>query len=101
MQISLSKDQVLLSQVRESLPRLVDEIDQGIRPGVSIIKDGQSKVVMISTELYEQLMLNREELTQAVQSAAHLLSGLKDLKNGKVVASERFLKGMQDKYGAF
>lgn len=100
MALSLSKDQVLLSQARKDLSRLVDEIDSGRKDGVSIIKDGQSKVVMISTEIYEQLLLDRERLLNALNTVTDLEKGLRDYRSGKTVAAEDFFKSLSKKYGS-
>lgn len=90
MSLSLSKDQVLLSQARQNLSKLVDEIDQGKKEGVSIIKDGRSRVVMIATETYEQLLFDRKHIMEAIDSLENLSRGLRDYRDGKVVRSDRF-----------
>lgn len=99
MAISLSKDQMMLSVARRSLSQLVDDIDAGVKPGVSIIKDGQSKVVMISTETYEQLLIDREQLLEALNTATQLDKGLADYKAGKTKMEERFFAVFDKKYG--
>lgn len=101
MSLSLSKDQVLLSQARQNLSRLVDEIDQGKKDGVSIIKDGRSRVVMIATEIYEQLLLDKEQILEAIHSLENLSRGLRDYKEGRAAHSDRFFGQMSKKYGAF
>lgn len=97
--ISLSNDQLLLSQARENLSQLVDEIDKGMRPGVSIIKNGQSKAVLISTDTYEQLIKDRQDVLEAIETSLGLLEGLKDYQQDKTLNEDEFFTKLAKKYG--
>lgn len=99
MTLSLSKDQLLLSQAREQLSNLVDEIDRGVKPGVSIIKDGRSQVVLISTEQYEQLTAERGVILHAVETLLDVKQGLHDFISKKTITPDVVLDKLGKKHG--
>lgn len=87
MKLSLSRDQMPISKAREKLATIVDEIDQGLRPALSVIKDGTSKVVIISTARYEALVSRRDEIVDSVAALLGLKAGLADLAEGRTMDS--------------
>ncbi len=88
MTLSLSRDQMPISKVRERLAHIVDELHSGARPAVSVIKDGTSKAVILATEEYEALAARREEVVDSLEALLGLRAGLDDLSAGRVVDGE-------------
>jgi len=78
-----------ISRAREKFARIVDEIDGGVRPALSVIKDGASKVVIISTAEYEALVARRDEIVESMRTLMGLKAGLADLAEGRDVGSDK------------
>lgn len=60
---------------------------------------GQSKAILISTEMYEQLTMDRQSILDAIETSDGLLEGLKDYRRGKILSKDQFFTKMAQKYG--
>lgn len=82
-----------VSDARAHLPEIIDQVNEGQKEAVEIMRHGEPVAAIMSARLYESIVETLEILSDE-ETAKALRKAIKDAKKAKFIPAERVRKDL-------